>query len=566
MSRRGGYKIIDLHKIPITTGTAVTIEGIYKQVSGTTKSIMISGALVDGIEIDDFYILFENAGEHYIGIEGDNKLTVGKDETLLWEDYKPSGSVTLKAGDNIQINGDVISATDTTYSAGGGITISTNNIIGVDYETLNSKYATPDDIVKYEAGDGISIIGNVISATGDVDVDLSNYLTIETYDADMSALNTNINNLNTSKQDKLTAGEGITISDDNTISASGSDVDLSDYVTTETYESDMTALNTNLNGKQDKLTAGNGITISDNKIYSNVNVESSNVSSELNYIYVKKEVNNGSITYTPYLKTTGKSFVAKSVTGGWALSSEFDSILGYNNNQNAIFNQFTETLTINNVTFNLDESKDAPRISGLSYTSMLVRLYNNESTISDNYTITRPYKDVTNTEGTHTRTDYIIYENEDYVYYMHYVEADNGYLNNAMLCKDAKVKPIEYTAGKGIRIYDDNSINVISGALITENNTLQIGNTWTVSHEAWSYVFSSEYRSYNSFNVSAHVYYNLEEKAVSFVVYRVGSGVNTSDNFTAANYSYWKAFIPLFNIEVLITYNSEDGSITSTKL
>lgn len=325
MSRRGGYKIIDLHKIPIITGTAVTIEGIYNQVKGTSKSIMISGAVVDGIEIDDFYILFENAGEHYIGIEGDNKLTVGKDETLLWEDYKPSGSVTLEAGDNIQINGDVISATDTTYSAGSGISINTDNVIKLDYETLDSKYATPDDIVKYEAGEGISIVDNVISATGGVNVDLSDYLTIEIYDKDMSALNTNINNLNTNKQDKLTAGNGISI-------------------------------------------------------------------------------------------------------------------------------------------------------------------------------------------------------------------------------------------------YEDNSINVRGSTYITETNTLQIGNTWTVAHPAWSYVFSSEYILYNSFTVSAPVYYNLETKRVEFVVYKVGSGVNTADDSTAANYSYWKAFIPLFNIEVLITYNSEDNTITSTKL
>lgn len=197
---------------------------------------------------------------------------------------------------------------------------------------------------------------------------------------------------------------------------------------------------------------------------------------------------------------------------------------------------------------------------------MLVRLYIDSSTISDNYMITRPYKDVTNTAGNHTRTDYVVYENEDYVYYIHYVESDNGYLNNAMLCKDAKVKAIQYTAGNGISIYEDNSINVRGSTYINETNTLQIGNTWTVAHQAWSYVFSSEYKLYNSFTVSAPVYYNLETKRVEFVVYKVGSGVNTTDDSTAANYSYWKAFIPLFNIEVLITYNSEDNTITSTKL
>lgn len=110
MSRKGGYKIINLKGKAITTGEEITINGLYKEIDATDKACLISGAVVDNIEIDDFYMLFEKAGDHYIGITGDNKLTIGEYDTLLWEDYKPSGSATYTAGDYIQITGDVISA------------------------------------------------------------------------------------------------------------------------------------------------------------------------------------------------------------------------------------------------------------------------------------------------------------------------------------------------------------------------------------------------------------------------------------------------------------------------
>lgn len=110
MSRKGGYKIINLKGKAITTGEEITINGLYKEIDATDKACLISGAVVDNIEIDDFYMLFEKAGDHYIGITGDNKLTIGEYDTLLWEDYKPSGSAAYTAGDYIQITGDVISA------------------------------------------------------------------------------------------------------------------------------------------------------------------------------------------------------------------------------------------------------------------------------------------------------------------------------------------------------------------------------------------------------------------------------------------------------------------------
>ena len=62
------------------------------------------------------------------------------------------GGTSYIAGDNIQISGNTISATDTKYTAGTNISISSGNVIS----------ATD---TKYTAGSGISISGNTISNT-----------------------------------------------------------------------------------------------------------------------------------------------------------------------------------------------------------------------------------------------------------------------------------------------------------------------------------------------------------------------------------------------------------------
>lgn len=76
---------------------------------------------------------------------------------------------TLTAGDNISINENVISATDTTYTAGDNINISNENVISATDTTYTA--GTGIDITgnvisgDYEAGDNITIVDGVISAT-----------------------------------------------------------------------------------------------------------------------------------------------------------------------------------------------------------------------------------------------------------------------------------------------------------------------------------------------------------------------------------------------------------------
>ena len=63
------------------------------------------------------------------------------------------------AGENVQINGNVISATDTTYTAGENIDISQQNVISATDTT-------------YQAGEAITITGNTINSTPEIATNL----------------------------------------------------------------------------------------------------------------------------------------------------------------------------------------------------------------------------------------------------------------------------------------------------------------------------------------------------------------------------------------------------------
>ena len=82
----------------------------------------------------------------YVGEEGPY-YTTSQTDTLL-----AGKQDTLTAGSNIQISNNVISATDTTYTAGTNVSISSQNVISATDTT-------------YTAGTGISITDGVISST-----------------------------------------------------------------------------------------------------------------------------------------------------------------------------------------------------------------------------------------------------------------------------------------------------------------------------------------------------------------------------------------------------------------
>lgn len=63
---KGGYKIVDFKDVNITTGTGVTIAGIYDEIERSyRKAIMISGVTIDKVEKPDCFIDCEVADGSY---------------------------------------------------------------------------------------------------------------------------------------------------------------------------------------------------------------------------------------------------------------------------------------------------------------------------------------------------------------------------------------------------------------------------------------------------------------------------------------------------------------------
>lgn len=53
---KGGYKIIDLKGKDLTLDVGMVYEGIYDALEGTTKAILLSGLVVNGVEYRDVFV------------------------------------------------------------------------------------------------------------------------------------------------------------------------------------------------------------------------------------------------------------------------------------------------------------------------------------------------------------------------------------------------------------------------------------------------------------------------------------------------------------------------------
>ena len=262
----------------------------------------------------------ENTSDYQTGTEVESAITTaiaGKQDTLT-------------AGNNITISNNTISATDTTYSAGTGLTLNGTQF-SVDTSTIATQQDVSDEATARENAD-INLQGQIdaISAASDVTDIVGTYAALQAYDTTHLKDNDIIKVLQDesqddettyyrwststhtftligeegpyytksqtdillqAKQDTLTAGSNITIGSDNTISATdttytaGTNVSISSgnviSATDTTYtagtglslngtefsaDTSVLATQTDLSGKQDTLTAGSNITISGDTI------------------------------------------------------------------------------------------------------------------------------------------------------------------------------------------------------------------------------------------------------------------------------------------------------------
>lgn len=208
----------------------------------------------------------------------------------------------LTAGDNIQINGSTISATDTKYTAGTNIQISQQNVIS----------ATD---TKYTAGNGLNLNGTEFSADTTV---LQPKLTA----GDNVQIN---NNVISATDTKYTAGTNVQINSSNVISATDTKYTAGNGLSLTGTEF---AVDTSV--VQEKLTAGSNVQINGNTISatdtkytagSNVQISSGNVISATDTKYTagtNVQINSSnqiSATDTTYsagsgLTLTGTTFAA----------------------------------------------------------------------------------------------------------------------------------------------------------------------------------------------------------------------------------------------------------------
>lgn len=76
MSRNGGYKIINLENKELKLNVGMVYDGIYDEIEGSRKPLLISGLNIDGDEYHDFYSTpIVSNGSFIIGVMGTKGLT-----------------------------------------------------------------------------------------------------------------------------------------------------------------------------------------------------------------------------------------------------------------------------------------------------------------------------------------------------------------------------------------------------------------------------------------------------------------------------------------------------------
>ena len=169
---------------------------------------------------------------------------------------------TYTAGSNVSISaGNVISATDTTYTAGTGLDL-TGSAFGLNTSTQNTLAAVAGKQDALTAGSNINISGNTISA-------------IDTTYTAGDNVSISAGNVISATDTTYTAGSGISISAGNVISATGGGggsyvAGTGIDITGDTISLDSGTQSTlsSVAGKQDALTAGSNISISAGNVIS----------------------------------------------------------------------------------------------------------------------------------------------------------------------------------------------------------------------------------------------------------------------------------------------------------
>lgn len=85
---KGGYQIIDLLETDFTSGSGVTISGVYDKIEGTRKQLLISGFSISGVEQRDQFVNFTNSSGTFtttvVCYSGNYTLTISDEDVVTF--------------------------------------------------------------------------------------------------------------------------------------------------------------------------------------------------------------------------------------------------------------------------------------------------------------------------------------------------------------------------------------------------------------------------------------------------------------------------------------------------
>lgn len=264
-AKREGYDATVTTVGTITTTTLPTINNSITSLGNQIDEVKNDLDAVEG-DLEDEVSDRQDADDILSGRIDDAEIAIaGKQDTLT-------------AGANITIESNEISATDTTYTAGTGL-----DLTGTEFSIDDTVIATKQDLegkqdsLTQEQLDAVNsgITADVLSGIqGDIagKQDTLTFDSAPTEDSTNPVTSGGVFTALESKQDTLTAGEGITI-EGNEISAEGKEYFAGTGLSltgvdedTFAVDTDVIATKEDLSGKQDTLDAGDNIIISGNEI------------------------------------------------------------------------------------------------------------------------------------------------------------------------------------------------------------------------------------------------------------------------------------------------------------
>lgn len=80
MSYNGGYKVISLAGKNFEVEGEQTFPGIYDKIEDTNRAILVSGLVVDSVEVDDFFAGVTISGQDYVLSGNGYELNIAADD------------------------------------------------------------------------------------------------------------------------------------------------------------------------------------------------------------------------------------------------------------------------------------------------------------------------------------------------------------------------------------------------------------------------------------------------------------------------------------------------------